>query len=273
VGLSLAGIIGDTRIFLMENAGIKGNREMEFYDTIIDDIKLVQSQKADQGKLKDLHSSDSCSWPSTGGRNLVLQSDTVVELGNPADEAVALSLWTQSTGKVVDNRVTLVGPEIKESVGKRLPFGKVVLIEGIGFNEDNAYDRYRDIDLVRFDVSLKGYMMKAASQYMREWSRISQESVDNGFSFSILGSALIAEFKKIDYIKSVEIMFFTSSNEDIALLKPMASQVGNINKAMTKMFEEMSSDCTDCEYEEVCDEVSALRKMRKTKEERRHVDA
>jgi CO dehydrogenase/acetyl-CoA synthase beta subunit len=239
---------------------------MLLYDTIIDDIKVIQKKHAAEGQLRELVFSDNLSWPSANGRNLLLQSDTAIELGNPADEGVALSLWTQMPGKVVDNRITLVGPDISKSAASRLPFGKIVLLEGNGFDEENAYDRYREIDLVRFDISLKGYMMRAASQYKREWSRISKEAVKNGFSFSIFGNALIAEFKKLDYINSVEVFFITSNDKDVSLLKPMAEQVNKINMAMSKMMEEMSDDCSECEYEEVCDEVAALRNMRKNKE-------
>jgi CO dehydrogenase/acetyl-CoA synthase beta subunit len=246
---------------------------MQFYDTIIDEIKVFQAQKAEAGELKELVFSRNHLWPAAGDRNLVLQSDTAIELGNPADEAVALSLWTEAPGKVKDNRITLVGPDITASAASRLVFGKIILIEGGGFEGDNAYDRYREMDLVRFDLSLKGYMMRAASQKMREWSRISKDAVDSGFSFSVLGSALIAEFKKIDYIKSVEVIFITSTAEDVAALRPMSEQVWKINSAMTKMVEEMASDCSDCEFEEVCDEVTELRKMRKTKEKRSHLDA
>ncbi len=246
---------------------------MQLYDTIIEDIKVIHNQHAVDGRLKELNFSNNISWPSAGGRNLVLQSDTAIELGNPADEAVAFSLWTQTPARVKDNRITLVGPDITASAAPRLVFGKIVLIEGSGFDGENAYDRYREMDLVRFDLSLKGYMMRAANQNMKEWSRISKEAVDNGFSFSILGSALIAEFKKIDYVKSVEVIFITSTAKDVAVFRPMAEQVWKINSAMTKMVEEMASDCTDCEFEEVCDEVAALRTMRKTKEKGRHLDA
>ena len=246
---------------------------MQFYDTIIDEIKEIQQQHTVAGRLKEIIFSNNLSWPAAGDRNLVLGSDTAIELGNPADEALALSLWTETPGKVTDNRISLVGPDITASAEARLPFGKIVLIEGKGFDEDNAYDRFREMDLVRFDVSLKGYMMRAASQKMREWSRISKEAVDKGFSFSVLGSALISEFKKIEYVNSVEVIFITSSDKDVFALRPMAEQVWKINSAMTKMVEEMSSDCTDCEFEEVCDEVAALRKMRKTKEKGRHLDA
>jgi len=239
---------------------------MQLYDAVIDEIKIIQDRQAAEGKLKDLVFCENNAWPDAGRRNLVLQSDTAIELGNPTTESVSLALWTETVGRVNDNRITLVGPDISATTKSQLPFGKIVLIEGSGFDEENAYDRYREIDLVRFDLSLKGYMMRATSQYMREWSRISKESVKNGFSFSILASTLISELKKIDYVKSVEVIFLTSTVQDVARFKPMAQKVDSINKALSKMMAEMSFDCADCEYEEVCDEVSALRNMRKNHE-------
>jgi CO dehydrogenase/acetyl-CoA synthase beta subunit len=241
---------------------------MQLYDEIIDEIKILQNQKASEGKLNSLEFSNTL-WPAAGDRNLILQSDTAIEVGNPADEAVSLCLWTERKGVVADNQITLIGPDISPLASPRLPFGKIVLLRGKGFDEDNVYDRYRQMDLIRFDVSLKGYMMRATAQYMREWSRISKDAVDKGFSFSTLGNALIAEFKKIDYIDSVEVIFITSSDEDVFSLSPMATQTDKINKAMSKMIEEMSANCEDCEYEEICDEVAALRNIRKAQEKRR----
>jgi CO dehydrogenase/acetyl-CoA synthase beta subunit len=241
---------------------------MQLYDTIIDEIIAFRAKKAAAGELKELVFSRDHLWPAAGDRNLVLQSDTAIELGNPANESLSLSIWTENSDAVTDDRITLIGPDIAGSEGPRLPFGKIVLIAGEGFNEDNAYDRVREIDLVRFDISLKGYMMRAASRYMREWSRISKSAVENGFSFSVLGNALIKELKKIDYIKSVEVIFVTSTDNDVALLYPAASQVGKINNAMSKMMEEMSFDCDECEYYEVCGEVSELRSMHKAMKEK-----
>ena len=241
---------------------------MQLYDTIIDEIIAFRAPKEAAGELKELAFSRDHLWPAAGDRNLVLQSDTAIELGNPANESLSFSIWTENVDAVTDNRITLIGPDIPGSEGSQLPFGKIVLIEGNGFNEDNAYDRVREIDFVRFDISLKGYMMRAASRYMREWSRISKSAVKNGFSFSVLGSALIGELKKIDYIKSVEVIFVTSTDKDVALLKPVASQVDKINNAMSKMLEEMSVDCDECEYNDVCDEVSELRSMHKALKEK-----
>jgi CO dehydrogenase/acetyl-CoA synthase beta subunit len=80
-------------------------------------------------------------------------------------------------------------------------------------NAENIYDRYREMDHLRYDISLKGYMMRAVSQYMREWSRISKEAINKGFSLFTLGGALIDKYRKLNYIDAVEIIFVTSSKK------------------------------------------------------------
>ncbi len=134
-----------------------------------------------------------------------------LELGSPGKESVSCLLWTENLATVADGRITLVGPDFPESAGKSLPFGKVVLVGVEGFTEDNAYDRHKELDFLRYDLDLKGFMMRAVSQYMREWCRISSEALLKGFSARILGSALMALFRKKPYVKAVEVIFLTSS--------------------------------------------------------------
>ena len=60
----------------------------------------------------------------------------------------------------------------------------MVIVGGSDFDEDNTYDRYREMELLRYDIHLKGYMMRGVSQQQREWSRVSKEAINNGFSFT-----------------------------------------------------------------------------------------
>ena len=120
------------------------------------------------------------------------------------------------------------------------------------------------MDFLRYDLSLKGYMMRAVSQYMREWSRVSKEAVENGFSFQILGSALLQNLKALDYVSEAEVVFVTSSPEDVRELKKPADRFMKYINAMTKMTEEMDFDCESCEYQDVCNEAEELQGMRKS---------
>lgn len=239
---------------------------MPFFDTIIADIRQLVAGWNDKSVspflVRTVQAIDNIAWPSAGDRDIVFQSDTGVELGNPRDESISFLAWTDNAALVTDNRITLVGPDIGETADIRLPFGKVLLLHGTGFNEDNCYERFREMDLSRYDIALKGYMMRAVSQYMREWSRVSQEAVKNGLNFNVLGSAMLQKLKEHDYVHAAEIIFVTASPEHVRQLAPMADRFMHYINAMTKMYQEMDFDCDSCEYQNVCDEAEELRGMR-----------
>lgn len=240
---------------------------MQLFDTIIADTQQLIAEWSDQQAgggipVRTFRSMDSPSWPPAGDRDIVFQSDTRVELGSPKDESVCFLAWTADAGRVHDGRITLVGPDITEAADSRLPFGKVVLVHGAGFTEENCYERFREMDLSRFDVSLKGYMIRAVSQYMREWSRISRKAAENGLNFNVLGSAMLEKLKAHDYVHAAEIIFVTASPDHVRQLKPMADRFMQYINAMTKMHHEMDFDCDSCEYQEVCNEAEELRGMR-----------
>ncbi len=159
-------------------------------------------------------------------------------------------------------QITIVGPDLPELAGQSVPFGKIVIIGGDGFNAENSYDRYRLLDLVRYDIKLKGYMMRGASQFQREWSRVSKEAISKGFSFKNLGGALIDKFMELSFVRSVEVIFITANQKDIVEMSVVSSKAFRIIGAMNKMVEEISFDCDSCDYLDVCSEVEELRSMR-----------
>lgn len=208
-------------------------------------------------------------WPGGAGKNVVLSGEMAMELGNPQMESASSLIWTEHPDLVCDGRITLIGPDIQSGTSASLPFGKIVLVGVSGFHEDNTYDLYKEMESVRYSIDLKGYMMRAVSQYQREWSRISREAVKEGFSFGILGSALRNEYLKKNYIHAVEFLFVTSSPEDVRELKEITKNVSRTINALDKMINEIDPDCDECEYNDVCDEVGELKSMRKSRDEKR----
>jgi len=201
-------------------------------------------------------------WPAGGPRNIVLKEDLGLELGSPEMESVSCLLWTEQLELVENGRITLVGPDFPESRGKSLPLGKVVLAGVTGFHEDNAYDRHKDLDYLRYSLDLKGFMLRAVSQFMREWCRISTRALLDGFNARILGSALMELFAAQPYVKSVEVLYITSSTADVLKLREITGPAEKIIGAMNKMAEEMDFECDTCDYQSVCDEASELKAMR-----------
>jgi CO dehydrogenase/acetyl-CoA synthase beta subunit len=231
------------------------------FDRHFDEIKLFLARKKNEGKVSEFFHNGRTSWPMDKNRNLVMAQDTAVELGNPKDASLAFLLWINDPGKLQNGRITVIGPDLPKLSGKQSSFGKIVMVAGDDFNEDNSFDRYREMELLRYDVPLKGYMMRAVSQYQREWSRVSKEAINNGFSFRILGGALMDKFLELNYVQAVETIFITSSRQDVLELTTIADEAVKIIGAMNKMATDLSFDCDTCEYNEVCDDVSELRNM------------
>lgn len=229
-----------------------------FADTIYD----LRDFLAHKDNPRSWPASPDTNWPSGRGRNVVLGSDMAVELGNPQMESVSCILWTEKIGTIRDNYITLIGPDLPESRGASLPFGKIVLIEVSGFDAENTYERYREMELVRYGLDLKGYMLRAVSQYRREWCRISHEAIDGGFCFDVLASRLIRKFKEINFVAAVECILVTSSPQDVLKLAEITHDTTRIIAAMNKMAQEMDFDCDTCEYQDVCYEATDLKSMR-----------
>lgn len=208
-------------------------------------------------------------WPRAGRRKIVLADEVGVELGSPRLASASYILWTEHPDLVEDGRITLIGPDLPPSRGQSLPFGKVTLVSVKGFDEDNTYDRYRDLERIRYHLDLEGYMLRAAMQEQKEWTRISKQALQRGFSFDILGSALMKALKELDYVQSVEMLFVTSGSDDMIPLKEQGDHVARIVGAMNKMASDLVLDCSECEYQDVCEETSELRAMRKAYENKR----
>jgi CO dehydrogenase/acetyl-CoA synthase beta subunit len=241
---------------------------MGLFNPHLDRIRDYLAARAGQTPAAVFTAAPSVNWPSGGNSNLVLSAETAVELGSPKTAATSFLLWTDLPGAVRHGVITLIGPDISRETRPLTPFGKAVLLEVSGFDETNSYDRWRELELAKYDVSLAGYMMRAVSQYQREWSRISRKAVADGFSLSLLGGALIRELMKKPYVRGVEVIFVTSTSEDVLALKAIGDSVAEITGAMNKMVEEMDFDCSSCEFKPVCDDVSELRSMRKAMKEK-----
>ena len=206
-------------------------------------------------------------WPSGGTGNIVIGEDVGLELGSPDTASLSGLIWTQKPDLVVDNAITLIGNDMGEGPENHLPFAKIILVETEGFNEDNTYGRYMEMEGIRYDVDLKGYMIRAVSKTRKEWCRISKEALDNGFSFFILGAVLMEKLKRVSYINKTELVYVTSSVDDVITLQSVTDQATRVITAMNKMVNEMALDCSVCDYNDVCSEVEMLRGMRKKLQE------
>lgn len=225
------------------------------------ELRDFVARKSSVYGISESSCSPELSWPAGGKNSIVMKQDTAVELGNPREGSVSFVLWVENADLVHDGTITVLGRDLPEQRGRSLPFGKVVIAGVHGFDKDNSYDRYREMELLRYDVDLKGYMVKGVLQNHREWSRVSRGAVDAGFSLRVLGNALIGKMKSRPYVESAEVIFAVPGREDLQELRSVLQGAIRIVAAMDRMAGGLAYFCNTCEYKDVCDEVGELKNI------------
>jgi CO dehydrogenase/acetyl-CoA synthase beta subunit len=236
--------------------------QLEIFDEDIAWLRRYIESRRERGR--DVRMLDSGSgekrypdFPRAEKASIVLREDTWLELGHPNTSSIAPALVTERIDLVDDGAITLIGPDIPEVKGS-LPFAQVLLIASTELRDED----YRKINSFQYQLELDGYMVKAIPSSLTIWSRVSKGSAGRGFCFEILGRAIIDGYKSAFSIPSLEIVFVTSSDEDVDELKGLRRKITRIISAMNKMMEEMSFDCSSCEYLDVCGDVRRLGAMR-----------
>ncbi len=237
---------------------------MEFLTDMIDEVHDFFGGLKNFGEFSEFVCDAPARWPAARQGDIIMKTETAIELGHPSEESCSFFLWTNDLERIKDCRISLAGPDLGNTNRDRLPFAKVVMIGGHGFDEKTSYDRFHEMDSLRYDVALKGYMMRSVSQYMREWSRISKEALKNNFSISFMGSALIHKLKELDYVDKVELVYVTSSTADVRRLKTTGDRVTDYISTLRKVMTDSELDCTCCEFQNICEEVEELRDIHKS---------
>jgi CO dehydrogenase/acetyl-CoA synthase beta subunit len=189
---------------------------------------------------------------------IILRSDTFMELGNPAAGSCSLLLWTDDPARIRDGRITLFGPGIQESAGASLPFGQVLIAAG----EDlDAEDQEALQQAQHVSDQIEGYMVRTASENV--WGRVSADAGARGFDFETLGRALMSLVKaEVPGVSAMEMVFVTTSREDVKRLDEIASKVGQISGEILRETwkargydMDCDFDCESCVDQAVCDEI------------------
>ena len=189
---------------------------------------------------------------------IIMRGDTFVELGNPIQGSCSHLLWTDSPSLIEYGRIRLAGPDISESGGQSLPFGQVLILAGEGLRPAD-HERLQQVPII--GDRIEGYMVRSTSDHL--WSRVSRNAAAGGFDFEMLGKALIALTKEgASGVTAMEVLFVTSSREDVKQLGEVASEVKAVGSEILK--EEWKArgydvdcdfDCASCHDEEVCDDI------------------
>jgi CO dehydrogenase/acetyl-CoA synthase beta subunit len=199
---------------------------------------------------------------------IVLRSDTFVELGNPQAGSCAALLWTDRPSLIRDGRITLFGPDIPESAQASLPFGQILMVGGEELTQED-HEKLQQAQHVADQI--EGYMVRSASQNL--WSRISRDAAAKGFDFETLGRALMDLVRTgAPAVSAVEVLFVTTSKEDVKRLDGVVSGVREIGRDILKenwkargYDLDCDFDCESCKDQEICDDIRDVIAARRRK--------
>ncbi|MHA1378689.1 MAG: carbon monoxide dehydrogenase [Candidatus Helarchaeota archaeon] len=207
---------------------------------------------------------------SGAGENILLKDDTAVELGSPQTASCAFIVLINFTHLIDDGKITLIGPDISESDGKALDFGQVLLIGGSNLTDE----QYKPLERAQYiGDQIEGFMIRTVPQKL--WCRISKNVIKKGFSFEVLGKALMHIYKtKFPLIEKMEVIFVTSNRKDVEELDLIAKKVRAkysklFQKEMKARIERIRTDCDNpwecstCPDQETCDEIEDMLRLSK----------
>ena len=203
---------------------------------------------------------------------LILKENTAVELGGPQSIGTSITMWTEDPSLVFDGRITLLGediPRLGASGASAVPFGQVTLVGGPSLSSGIQVELERGShagDMVR------GYLVRGAGN--RIWSRVSREAYGAGLSFRLVGTQILNKIRqRIEGVSAAEIMFVTSSHEDVAELESIGAQVRKISHDLRRQrLREVAEgvyecaatvSCDVCPDNSVCTEIRQILVIRK----------
>lgn len=205
---------------------------------------------------------DMPAWPRQKDQ-MIFAKETACDFGPAGVPSISLLLLTGQSKLVEDGAITLIGPDIPECKGREMAFGKIVLVQGVGFDDDNLYKRYQQMNLQRFDLGLQGCVPRAVPQKNREWLRIGKDAMAAGFDFETLGTELYRQLHTLEYVQAAETVFITSGEQDVEVFESLSQRLGKAVFALNKMTEHLAYDCDECDCRDVCNEIDGLRRMHK----------
>ena len=193
-----------------------------------------------------------------GDRNsILLLKDTAFELGGSQKPCV--STLAVSSDMRFDNCVHLYGQDLFE-IKEDCAFGKIVFLEIEDVDEETAFDRIKELELVRYNFCPEGFMTRASALSMREQLRVSKKAVKSKVSFADLGNALIEEYLQNPIVKSVQIVFITEF-EDFHALLMLADKIKSTLSALNHILDNVLFDCSTCNLKPICDEVEGMKEL------------
>ena len=231
---------------------------MELYNSLIKETDAL----LDKLPAKSWAYDPKAAWASNSTSELVLQKDAAFELGAAGKGSANFVLFTSSEELVREDKVVLIGKDLRDIQGD-CDFARIVLLRiGVLDDEDEAvYRTLKDIEFAKYHVYPQGYMVRISPESYREQVRVSKAALKKGISFQNLGMNYIAAYKADPNVISATVIFLTDPAADYAALKALAKKSADVTGTLTHIFEGLPTDCAACALKDICDEVEGMKEL------------
>lgn len=228
---------------------------MKLYDGF---ISQINSLTENMGKCFSFTNSK---LNAASKNNVLLLKDTAYELGGSQKSCVS-TLAVTSTNSF-NNDILLIGDDLTE-IKSDCSFAKLVLLEIADISEEEAFEKIKELELVRYQSCPEGFMTRASALNMREQIRVSKKAVKDKLSFEDFGNFLIKEYLKNPIVKSVKIIFI-NGEFDYGTLFDLSEKIKETTSALNHILDNVLFDCSSCNLKPICDEVEGMKELhRKT---------
>lgn len=194
---------------------------------------------------------------------LILVKEAAFELGEGSLPSVAYTLTTDNAALISGDRILLFGRDLSE-LKENTPYARItILLTGdIGEHGDQgAHAIIKTLELKKYDVSPRGFMMRASALSCREQVRVSKAAIKNGLSFEHVGNLFISKYKENVHVKAAAVIFVTLPEGPYPELDRLACSAAEITRTLNHILTDYKMDCRACEWKPVCDEVDGLKEL------------
>lgn len=204
-------------------------------------------------------------WPSSGENELVMRSEAAYELGAAGLSSVCCSCVTADAALAGEDRVELYGPDLAQ-ITQDTPYARITLLQTRTFDsDDEAYRTAKELELVKYGVFPRGFMIRSSAVSGREQVRVAKSALRQGISFETVGGLFIRKLRENPAVLHARVLFVTDPAVDYAALGALCKKSEQIVQALNHILDGLDLDCAHCEMKPLCDEVEGMKELHRKK--------
>ena len=172
---------------------------------------------------------------------------------------------TQDKSIIDKDEIILIGPDLNE-IKTDCSYARIVflLVDDVEKNgPDSFYEILKNIEISKYNIAIKGFMIRASALTLREQVRVSKEAIKNKLTFAQIGNQFVYEFHKDPHVLGAKILFVTSSNVFYNELESIANKSHERSEAYNHMLKDSVMNCKKCAWKPVCAEVDEMKEFHK----------